>query len=624
MAVPGGIDDLFGKLAIHAVTVVGKAAFGLAVKQAVGGLTAFAKQRLLVGSGNSGSGNVPAASTRAATHATLGALERRADGGDASSSTTGDTDTATDASAAEQQRLRAEFERLDTQRRQLEQKVAILTPSIDMIQVVCAKSNHVGLHAVLTMAQDLHRDLDTLSAFLATALGSDSVHSVSLAQVHAVSERVQAILAKIEDSVPYLNLAIAVSGVKLGGGTGSAGARAAAPASALSLSVLLNASALLQRAALAADEANDDSSTATVPMAFPCRVYRLFEASVRAEGRPNWTWKLEHLRSAVTVRWADPTVEGASGALVVMDRTGENDTLQWDLADLKRMLFTATGRLLNIPDSSPGAPVLVLHLDEYVALEILPPDEWDPTPSESESDDEDDESDSKNDDSSESNPVFRIPATPVGKPTATRRPTPPATTTDDDEPLPVSHQLSLLEAVLRLITVERALGTPHLAVPDDLLWVYLASDQMPDIGSVAVAAPVPLPPVYLSPAPASATAPSPAASRSRRSVGRSPAPAPAERDATPPPVLRRKSRPSRRGLEHLQQVERTPAPVRVTNLMNRFMHAAEATGSSGAAPVDGAGESSTEVSPTRPARRSRRSQRGVRSAEVDVGGEDDL
>ncbi|KAJ3361864.1 hypothetical protein GGF32_006893 [Allomyces javanicus] len=621
MAVPGGIDDLFGKLAIHAVTVVGKAAFGLAVKQAVGGLTAFAKQKLQVGSGSAG-GNATAASTRAATPATPGAPTERADS-NASSPAPGDTDAATDASAAEQQRLRAEFEQLDTQRRQLEQKVAILTPSIDMIQVVCAKSNHVGLHAVLTMAQDLHRDLDTLSAFLATALGSDSAHSVSLAQVHAVSERVQAILAKIEDSVPYLNLAIAVSGVKLGGGTGSAGARAAAPASALSLSVLLNASALLQRAALAADEADNGSSTATVPMAFPCRVYRLFEASVRAEGRPNWTWKLEHLQSAVTVRWADPTVEGASGALVVTDRMGENETLTWDLADLKRMLFTATGRLLNIPDSSPGAPVLVLHLDEYVALEILPPDEWDPTPSDSESDDDDDDESDVDDQAVKSDPVFRVPATPIRKPTAARRPTPPTAPTDDDEPLPVSHQLSLLEAVLRLITVERALGTPHLAVPDDLLWAYLASDQMPDIGSAAVAPPVPLPPVYLSPAPATATVPSPAASRSRRSVGRSPAPPPAERDETPPPpAARRKSRPSRRGLEHLQQVERTPAPVRVANLMNRFMHAAETTGSSAAAAASG-GASSTEVSPTRPARRSRRTQRGVRPAEVDADADDD-
>ncbi|KNE63284.1 hypothetical protein AMAG_08425 [Allomyces macrogynus ATCC 38327] len=146
MAVPGGIDDLFGKLAIHAVTVVGKAAFELAVKQAIGGLTAFTKRKLPVDS-------------------------------IASSPALGDTDPATNTSATEQQRLRAEFERLDTQRRQLEQKVAILTPSIDMIQVVCAKSNHVGLHAVLTMAQDLHRDLDTLSAFLATALGRSKPRS---------------------------------------------------------------------------------------------------------------------------------------------------------------------------------------------------------------------------------------------------------------------------------------------------------------------------------------------------------------------------------------------------------------------------------------------------------------
>ncbi|KAI9159596.1 hypothetical protein H9P43_008936 [Blastocladiella emersonii ATCC 22665] len=409
------MEDLFSKLAIHAVTVAGKAAFGMAVSKAVKQLTDYA-------TGDEGGAKGKKASAAKAVAPAAAAQP--------------DDDAAV----------------LDDLRAKLQQKVAILTPSIDLIQVVSAKSNNQGLHAVLSMADDLNAEIDELLATL-----NDTASPPAAA---TVSARVRRILAKIEDAVPYINLALAVSGVRLGGEGG------------LSMHTLLNAS----RAVLSAGDGDAFMGTA-----FPCRVYRLFEASVRAEGLPNWTWKLEHLQSSAAV-WRGAGKAGGDRVVVreMSPMPGEApQVLDFDVASLKAMFFTATGRLLNIPNSEPGRPVLVLHMDEYVAIEVLAPED-DDDDSDLDDDDSDDGGDSDGEKSKPKSSRPKAKDAVVAPPADPKRPWVAA-------PMPTtsSTSLALLESILRLAALENTLGgVSHLDVPDDELWAHLSNNQTQGIGSM--------------------------------------------------------------------------------------------------------------------------------------------
>jgi hypothetical protein len=405
-----------------------------------------------------------------------------------------------------------------------------------MIHVVCAKSNNIGLEAILTMANDLNKEMDSLSVFLGQPLALDPLSSsVDLVHVRNVADRVQKILEKIEDAVPYINLALSVSGAKLGTmqtGVSSSGN------GLNSISMLLNASSLLQSACR-----SDDKNL--IPMGFPCRVYRLFDASVRAKGVENWTWKLEHLASLAKVYHSTPQgsnstdrsskdsnltpshlliqpyrFDGSSG----VNATDEEEPLEFLLSELHSMYFTATGRLLNIPDSNPGAPVLVLHLKEYIAIEILTADE---IRSMTDSDSEDSDAEDSETDTS---------------PASDKTKKPFSTGSPESIDGPWSHQLALLETILRLVAVENALSASHLSIPDDLLNVYLSSNQTPSSLSMDVS--VGAPPIHYSPQ----SSPM-GKSRSKRT-----------NRGTPQP-----------NQPYSESQDRTGAPARALNLMEKFI-----------------------------------------------------
>ncbi|ORZ31110.1 hypothetical protein BCR44DRAFT_1442998 [Catenaria anguillulae PL171] len=555
------MDDLFSKLALQAVTTVGKAAFGMAVNKAVQRLKEYSESRTAPsrpGSIQSGDGS--------------GSSDKHDD--DYQQPVTGQEEMSDE--------LRHEFHQLDDLRAKLQQKVAILTPSIDMIQVLS-----VLLNQVLAPGPG-----SSSSTCAGAAAGDDSGErspAQTLALARAVTARVQRIMDKIEDSVPYINLALSISGVKLGQFTpASSSSSALLPGGGISLHTWFNASNLVAASEPDADVGGVGDGD-WVPMTFACRVYRLFEASVRKDGLPNWTWKLEHLMSSVHVWRHRPDGSGAS-KLVVLEATpmpGEkSQVLAFELAELKAMFFTATGRLLNIPDANPGMPVLVVHLDEYVAIEIVDARELQ---DESDSDSEvDDDSDDAEEDEEDELPI----------PTRNDLAHCPWLHPPHSSSFPTSHNLALLESVLRLVTLEQTLGTSHLAVPDDVLWAHLSSDQSPSIGSMAQQSTIPLPPAYSTPATPPSVSRSDAGSgsasarrRSRRSFTAAAAAASGPVTPTAPPKAGGKRPKSRMaairdgesgpatpeagaatsGEGKDGKLQRTPAPVRALNLMERFM-----------------------------------------------------
>ncbi|KAI9219475.1 RanGTP-binding protein-domain-containing protein [Blastocladiella britannica] len=608
------MDDLFSKLAVHAVTVVGKAAFGMAVNKAVGQLTQYAKSSR-------------ASSEQPSDDTGLLNVRQRVVAEDESDPTS-------------MASIRAEFERLDELRGMLQQKIAILTPSIDMIQVVCAKSNNLGLQAVLVMAGELNREMDALSLVIASTLAPSDhrddaadenvgasvapllpqSHAEMLQHARDVTARVQRILDKIEDSVPYINLALAISGVNLTTGPSASGSML--PGGGVPLHTLLNASNLVAAAEPDAHATSLPVSGEWLDVVFPCRVYTLFRASVRADGLDNWTWKLEHLVSHLRIWRAlpgasaitDQDLSALASRLVAVETTGMPDeppgVLSFDLGQLKAMFFTATSRLLNIPDANPGQPVLVLHLSDYVAIEVITAQELserDDSDESSELDEDDDDDDSALPTSAASTPArasrraqhgsaIGTPRTPRTSRTpaaaaassstaATIVPGAPGLTipppSSQQHPPALSHHLALLETTLRLLALEHTLGASHLSIPDDQLWAHLSSDQVkPNTGF-----PLPTPGLLpmSSPAPASPS-PSTTSSRRARASRRTAAAAAASvrqsmggtsLPSTPTTHIGQDRRATKTGAREGSE-ERTPAPDRALNLMGRFL--AEAGG----------------------------------------------
>jgi RanGTP-binding protein len=104
--------------------------------------------------------------------------------------------------------------------RRLESKIRIISPAIDMIDLIAARGN-TSLDSAVALTKSIRYEIQALGLKLAAAADSDietkksksSAKSVlQLGQIIAAIER---LLAQIEDAVPLINLAITTSGVNL-------------------------------------------------------------------------------------------------------------------------------------------------------------------------------------------------------------------------------------------------------------------------------------------------------------------------------------------------------------------------------------------------------------------------
>ncbi|KAJ2618118.1 Ran-specific GTPase-activating protein 30 [Coemansia sp. RSA 1365] len=262
------MDELFSNLAIQTVQLVGKAAFGAAGTIALKRVTEY-------------------------VHRVPHTAERQ----------------------TEVERLRGQFEA----------KLRIVTPAIDLIDIISARG-HSTMASVLQLTNALRKDILAFIAKLAMLdqmlnevggsvevqpqksdkslvslfrRSANSSSNVSLAEskanrVVALSESIvydlKDLLEKIDDAVPLLNLALTTSGAHLG---------SSLPTD-ISPSRLMQASALLSRAAAWFDvrSAGYAGSGGVIPEAlvgepFTLRLYSLFVGSVRPNSKHDFTWKEE-------------------------------------------------------------------------------------------------------------------------------------------------------------------------------------------------------------------------------------------------------------------------------------------------------------------------------------------
>lgn len=106
----------------------------------------------------------------------------------------------------------------------LQQRVRIISPAIDMIELIAARGN-TSLETALTLTQELRYAMESLGRRMVTAAQLENGQRATQSRAHTEALReyelkgivgdIKALLSQIEDALPLLNLAITTSGVSL-------------------------------------------------------------------------------------------------------------------------------------------------------------------------------------------------------------------------------------------------------------------------------------------------------------------------------------------------------------------------------------------------------------------------
>ncbi|KAI4718183.1 Ran-binding-domain-containing protein [Aureobasidium sp. EXF-10727] len=106
----------------------------------------------------------------------------------------------------------------------LESKIRIISPAIDMIELIAARGN-TSLESAVTLTKDLRWEIQALGIRLANAANEEELYRRQSSRAKSKEQNelelqlivsdVKKLLARIEDAVPLINLAITTSGVNL-------------------------------------------------------------------------------------------------------------------------------------------------------------------------------------------------------------------------------------------------------------------------------------------------------------------------------------------------------------------------------------------------------------------------
>ncbi|KAF9888200.1 hypothetical protein FE257_009195 [Aspergillus nanangensis] len=117
-----------------------------------------------------------------------------------------------------------ERDELITLQQRLESKIQVVSPAIDMIELIAARGN-TSLESAVSLTKALRWDIQALGQRLANAAASEELirkggkssrsRSQNDVEIKLIIRDIKNLLVRIEDAVPLLNLAITTSGAKL-------------------------------------------------------------------------------------------------------------------------------------------------------------------------------------------------------------------------------------------------------------------------------------------------------------------------------------------------------------------------------------------------------------------------
>ncbi|GFF81959.1 hypothetical protein CNMCM6936_006646 [Aspergillus lentulus] len=117
-----------------------------------------------------------------------------------------------------------EREELLALQQRLQSKIQVISPAIDMIELIAARGN-TSLESAVSLTKTLRLDMQALGQRLANAAASEELlrkgakcprdRSRNDAEIKLIVRDIKRLLTRIEDAVPLMNLAITTSGARL-------------------------------------------------------------------------------------------------------------------------------------------------------------------------------------------------------------------------------------------------------------------------------------------------------------------------------------------------------------------------------------------------------------------------
>lgn len=361
---------------------------------------------------------------------------------------------------------REDTSELDRIQNRLETSVKVLIPAIDLIELISSRG-HTSLEYTLQLTRDLRKDIDQFQARVESeyeTIRESKNTDLRRTAVDRVGGFLKNLLQRVEEAIPLITLALTTSGANL----------------TASLPDYVSPGRFLQAANLltSADSSFDGKNKALVGPVFSLVYYDIFYSSNRVQtGLTNndITWKEEFAKCRAQLIRTCSKEEFSYELRLEEDfddgRYHESDetprVVSIDVRTITRLFFTASGRLLEIPDSQ--SPVLVLKLNklfqEVKSTKVTAESEYNPqenvewialeTHFESTSDSSDDSSDSESDSGDE------LAAKLSGLNISGRR----------------TEALSVLEYLLRLAALQANDQKSMYEVHDERLSLYLRDDS---------------------------------------------------------------------------------------------------------------------------------------------------
>lgn len=310
----------------------------------------------------------------------------------------------------------------------LHSKIRIISPAIDMIELIAARGNS-SLESAVALTKELRSEIQAFGQRMASAVAAAEAGSTKSPQTQlrndmqlkVIISDMKQLLARVEEAVPLINLAITTSGASLS----SRLPPSVSPSRLLQASTLLNAGDM--QYCISPNEAVQigPSFTLTVYMLFSGHVRPTDEESVR-----NTTWKEVMHKARVKLRRVPlhlvhphkpdspspsspdeshalelPTIASAdeyayqmmiiedldddrfhtteengptSRSFDDVDQAGISET--FPVFQLGKIFYADTGKVLNIGSEESNSPVLLLKRD----LNAQPPRSWTPGAAQSE------------------------------------------------------------------------------------------------------------------------------------------------------------------------------------------------------------------------------------------------
>lgn len=370
--------------------------------------------------------------------------------------------------------------KLDRKRNQLESKVETVTYSIEVLRLMAAKGNS-NLSYVLKLADYLKEDIDNFSKDIEILTADLKKKKISSELLKIIEKTIDDLVQKIENIIPILNLVLTTYGTS----TVNNFQDYVSPGRLLNSTVLVNQSNEEFVKHKSGQEIN-------VGPEFSLTFYNIYyNHTAASNGEHQITWREKYARCKFqVVRVPNNEVEYCYKLKILEDFDDERyheedekpERKSYDIRQISKLFFSASGRLLKLEDRS--SPVLVLKTMKTTSEELdsetlngaeeKPHDdggvEWiavgdyEMGTTESDSDDDDEEEDEHDEEKSftEAKQEIEAKATDKAKP---------------NNKIGNSSPLSLLEYLIRLCTLQANDQMPLLEVKDERLRLYLADEN---------------------------------------------------------------------------------------------------------------------------------------------------